>query len=161
MDLQIAKNILEKYYNGESTITDEQELQAFLTNYEGNDEELQVAKHLFESLNEDAQETVGIDFDSIVRQKRMIKFKKPVYNYVASIAAVLVMALVIGVLVTTSKQQVVYAYVDGKPITNKQEAIEQSQKALYNISSQLNKGTKGLKHMQNLNKPVELLTVKK
>ena len=60
-----------------------------------------------------------------------------------------------------TSEKVVYAYVDGQAIYDKQVAIEHSKKALYNISSQFNKGTNGLSYVSKLNKPVDLLTVKK
>lgn len=161
MDLRIAKNILEKYYNGESSVQQERDLKIFLKKYKGNDDELVLAQHLFSTLNDEAEETIALDFDTIVGSNKVLKFKKPLYNYLASAAAVFLLAFAIAALIKTSQQTVVYAYIDGKPITNKKIAIAHSQKALYNISSQFNKGTKGLNHIEKLNKPVELLTVKK
>lgn len=161
MDLRKAKQLLEKYYNGETSVQDEKKLQDFLLVYCGTDEDLQMAKYLFESLASESQEKVALDFETIIQQKPVIKFAKPVYNVWLAVAAVLLVAFVIGVLVKTTQRPIVYAYVNGTPITDQQVAMQQSQKALYNISSQLNKGTKGLILLNNLNKPAALLTAKK
>jgi len=64
-------------------------------------------------------------------------------------------------MLSNPQDQIVYAYVNGKPITDKQEAIAYSKQAMNTLSSNLNKGTSGLNYMEKLNKPADLLIVRK
>ncbi|MBI9067388.1 MAG: hypothetical protein JEZ09_08860 [Salinivirgaceae bacterium] len=161
MELFEYKNLLEKYYEGNSTTHEEELLKEFVKGYRGNDEEFLMAKHMFNAMKTESKETVAIEFDSIVKNETpILKIRKPIRYLLSGLAASLLVGIMLTVLLKTS-EKVVYAYVDGQPIYDEQVAIEQSKKALLNISSQFNKGTKGLSYVNKMNKPVELLTVKK
>ena len=106
------------------------------------------------------EQKVDIDFNTIVNSKPQ-KSHKRIFSLISGIAASLVLALSLTFILKTNNPPVVYAYINGKPITNKQVAMQYSKEALTNISTQFNKGTRGLKYINKINKPVELLTVKK
>lgn len=158
MELHKYKNILEKYYEGLTSIEEELRLQSFLEKYTGDDAELIEAKMILGALNSEAGETVDIDFNSIVKTKPTAA--KRIFAIVSSVAAGLIIALSLTFLLNTNKSPIVYAYVNGQAITNKQEAIKYSQQALLSLQSNLNKGTDKLDYVNKLNKPAELLIVK-
>lgn len=159
MELQKFKNILEKYYEGTSLIEEEKQLKSFLDQYSGDDADLNEAKIFFGIINNDSTESVEIDFNNITNTKSVKKIKK-LYAVISGIAASLIIAFSLMFLLNTNKTPIVYAYIDGQPITNKQEALKHSQQALLSLQSNLNKGTNKLNHVNKINKPVELLTVK-
>lgn len=159
MELQKYKSILNKYYEGCSTIAEEQQLKHFLETYTGNDSDLTEAKVFFGFVSIESNETVNIDFETIIQAKPKTRVRK-IYAYTTAVAASIIIALLFTVLMNTNSQPIVYAYINGQPVTNKHEAIKYSQQALLSIQSNLNKGTQGLDYMNKLNKTVELLTVK-
>lgn len=159
MELQEYKDILKNYYEGLTSLEEESKLKSFLVQYSGDDTELVEAKVFFDIVNDDSKKTIEIDFESVTNSNSTIQFRK-LYMVLSGVAASLIIAISLTFLFTTSNSPIVYAYIDGQPITNKQEAIKYSQQALLSIQSNLNKGTKGLDYMDKLNKPIELLTVK-
>lgn len=159
MELQKFKDILEKYYEGLSSLNEEKELKLFLKHYNGDDADLNEAKVFFGLLDDSVYETVDIDFKDITNSKPKSNTKR-IYLVLSSVAASLIIGISLTFLLNTNNSPIVYAYVDGQPITNKQEAIKYSQQALLSLQSNLNKGTNKLDYVNKINKPVELLTVK-
>lgn len=160
MELLEYKILLEKYFEGSSSLEEDQDLKTFLQKYTGDDTDLLEAKSIFKVMKEEKSETVNIDFDSIISQKSTLNLKR-IYGLISAIAASLVIGLVLMFLLKNNSTPVVYAYVNGQAITNKEVAIQQSKQALATISTNLNKGTQGLNYMNKMNKPLELLIVKK
>lgn len=159
MELLEYKILLEKYYEGTSSIEEEKELSVFLQSYRGDDVEFRQASLLFDTLNKDNRQTVNIDFDLLVSKGPNFALAR-FYKVVGGIAASLVIGLSLLFLLNTNKSPIVYAYINGQPITNKQIAIDHSKQALAIISSELNRGTNNLNYINNINKPTELLTNK-
>ncbi len=157
MELLEYKILLEKYFEGSSSLGEEKELKNFLQSYNGNDIELNDAKQLFGVLSEEKAQATVIELNKIIDQKPTLKIKR-FYSLVSGIAASLIIGLSLLFLLKTNNQPVVYAYINGQPIINKEIAIQYSKQALLTISTNLNKGTKSLNYMSKINKPVELLT---
>ncbi|MDA3891146.1 MAG: hypothetical protein PF517_05720 [Salinivirgaceae bacterium] len=152
------KILLEKYFEGTSSIDEEQNLKSFLTTYTGNDADFAEAKIMLTALNYDSSETIEFDFNLIAKDKPT-KIKQ-IYGIISGVAASLIIGISLTFILKTHNAQIIYAYVDGQPITNKLEAMQYSKQALSSISSNLNKGTQGLNYMNKMNRPVELLTSK-
>lgn len=159
MDLIKAKEALESYYEGETSLQQELELRQFLLNYQGNDTDFMQAKKMFEVLTQNKTITSSIEMDQITEpvKARIIRWVR----LTAAAAAVLIIPIVLTVWMKSAPQPVVYAYVDGKPITSKEQAIKETQLAMLALSGNMAKGTEPLKQIQIINKPVELLTFKK
>ena len=153
------KILLDKYFDGNTSTEEEKKLKLYLDSYSGKDADLLEAKQIFEILHEDGDETINIDFESIIHQKPNIKLKW-VYGVLSGIAASFIIGLSLTFLLKTNNPPVVYAYINGKPITDKEIAIKESKQALLTITTNLNKGTESLNYLNKLNKPVELLTIK-
>jgi len=157
MDLQQIKQLIAKYYEAETSHDEETQLKEWLKSYTGNDSELLEAKKLFGFYADEAHEEVDISFESIITEKTTIKFR-PIVAWISSVAAVLLIAFSLTFLTRTPKQPVVYAYINGKPITNKELAMKDTKKALMLMSASFNKGTDGLTQLSKLNEPMSLLT---
>lgn len=155
-----AKTILEKYYEGLTSKQEDKSLHDFLSSYEGADEELLEAKELFAFFREESEETLALDFTTITGEQPNRKVRK-LYLWGTSVAAAAVLILSFILVFNYPQNKVVYAFVDGKPITNKQEALAYSKQAMTQLSNNLNKGTENLNYMGTLNMPEALLTVKK
>ncbi len=160
MELSIYKKLIEKYYQGQTSIEEEGTLKSYLKAYTGDNEEILEAKILLETVGKEGEETFNLSFDELMSKKKVITFSK-VRVRLAAVAAVLVIVLSLTFLLKSEREIVVYAYINGKPITDKAIALADTKKALNSISINLNKGTQSLNQLNKLNKPVELLTVKK
>lgn len=162
MELLKYKILLEKYFEGNTSLEEEKELSHFFSSYEGRDDKFVEAKVLFAEHAISKEESFNLNFDAFMEEAQSAP-KKPSKMrrlYVASSAIAASLILVVSLLVTftTNNEQVVYAYVNGKAITNKAEAIQYSQNALKTMSTNLNKGTRNLSYMNQLNKPAALIT---
>jgi len=153
------KILLEKYFEGETSVEEENKLKLFLSSYQGKDADLVDGKKVFEILLEARNETVDIDFESVISKKPTLKLKR-VYGVLSGIAASLIIGLSITFLLKTNNPPIIYAYINGQPITDKEIAFQKSKQALLTISINLNKGTENLNYLNKINKPVELLTIK-
>jgi hypothetical protein len=160
MELFKVNNLLEKYYEGQSSKHEEAQLRSFFKGYQGNDTNLLEAKMLFSVFTEASEENVAIDFETIAGKKPAGMVQK-VYFRMSALAAAVVIGFAVVFMLTSPQKQVVYAYVNGQPITNKQEALAYSMQAMNELSTNLNKGTEHLNQMGKLNMPAMLLTVKK
>jgi len=154
------KILLEKYYEAETSLDEEKKLHKYLESYNGDDVDLLEGKHMFGAYFDERTHTVNIDFNDVIK-KVPTKKVKLLYGFIYSVAASLLIGLFITVLLNNQNNSVVYAYINGRPITDKQIAMEYSKKALSNISTHLKSGTKGLTYMNKINKPAELLTAVK
>ena len=157
MDSQQIKELISRYYQAETSPDEESHLKEWLSTYSGDDSELLEAKTLFDFYTGETLEEVDLNFDEITGNKKTIKLR-PVLTWASSIAAALIIAFGLMFLIKTPKQPVVYAYIDGKPITDKKVAMQDTQKALMLMSNSLNKGTEGLAQLDKLNEPIRLLT---
>lgn len=156
MELLKYKILLDKYFEGSLSTDEEKMLKYFLQSYNGDDVDLNEAKQIFSVLKKESRQTIDIDFESLINKKSNFK-NRLIYGVISGIAASLVIGLSLVFLLKTDNPPVVYAYINGQPITNKKIAIEQSKKALAILSTELNRGTNSLDYMNKMNKPVELL----
>lgn len=159
MELLKYKILLEKYFEGSSSLDEEKTLKLFLQSYHGDDIDLNEGKQILSAFDEEKAHTIDIDFETLINKNPTRKIKQ-IYVVVSGIAASLIIGFSLLFLLQTNNSPVVYAYINGQPITNKEVAIEKSKQALAILSTKLNRGTNGLNYMNEMNKPVELLTNK-
>ncbi len=160
MERSDIKQLLEKYYGGQTSKQEDLQLRTLLKLYVGSDADLLEAQAMFSMFDEEANETVNIDFDTLIGHNKTQKVRK-VYFGLATAAAASLIAFAMLFMLSTQQNQIVYAYVNGKPITDKQEALAYSKQAMNTLSSNLNKGTASLNYMEKLNTPADLLIVRK
>lgn len=159
MELIEANELLERYYDGETSQEQELALREFLAEYKGSEPALIQARQMFIAFSRTQKETSNLEFERITKPKRILINRWVQWS--GALAAAILIPIVLTVWLRTNPQPVVYAYINGKPITNKELALKDTQKALMALSDNMAKGTGPLKQIQILNKPVELLTFKK
>lgn len=150
MNSQAIKILLEKYFEGATSLQEEAALRQYFTEEVHIPKELLYAKAMF----------------TFIKKEKNVRFKKSKNKpfYLIGIAASIILAtfLIINNLQQTlsiDQEQIVYAYVNGEAITDKDVAIEYTKQALLAVSQNLDKGTKHLNQLNQLNK-VEILIKK-
>jgi hypothetical protein len=159
MDLTNAKELLERYYEGETSRNEELELRSFLAGYKGDDLDLMQAKQMFNAFSEVSSQASDLQFEQINQTPKQ-KLMRWV-QWSGAVAAALMVPVILTVWLKSAPHPVAYAYVNGKPVFDKEQAFQDTQKALLALSGNMEKGTEPLKQIQVINKPVELLTLKK
>jgi len=154
------KKLVEDYFEGLTSLDEEKILKDYLQNYHGNDPDLLEAQTIFKDFRQERDEPLNISFESISSDQPKTRIRR-LWMYSGSVAAAAVLIFAFIYLFKLTGTPVVYAYVNGQPITDKELAMKYSEQALQTLSNPLSKGTAQLKHIDKLNKPAELLTVKK
>ncbi len=95
------KILLEKYFDGTSSIEEEKNLKSFLRTYIGKNTEFIEAKVMLTALNHDSNEIIEIDFNSIAKEKPTLKIKR-VYGFISAVAASLIIGISLTFLLNTS-----------------------------------------------------------
>ena len=144
MDYKELKKSVDKFFNGETNLKEEQVLKAYFKNSKDIPPDLLYAKELFCHFISESQETT--DMPAVKKGKRISA------GYVLSgIAASII--VIFGFLYFTGKEnETVYAYVNGIPVTDEDQALKETYKAFNLISKHLNRGTKDLNYLNKFNK---------
>ncbi|MCG8411799.1 MAG: hypothetical protein MI739_11005 [Bacteroidales bacterium] len=162
MKLKKIQTLLEKYYNGQSSLEEEEELKKYFDN-ENIDSRFIVDRDIFlykRELQNDIAETPDLS-DQIWAQIKNSKEqtnKKPRLNYlILKIAAGIV--IILSIYFFTKNQSIIkkteiqFADTYDSP----SEAYEKTKKTLLYVSQLLNKGTKHLESIQKLETGVDKL----
>ncbi len=146
------KALLEKYFDGETSLEEEAQLRAYF-NGEAVDDELRVYQPLFQHFAQEQGIALSDDFDDKLLQKiganeakvvQMRNWPKQMLR-IAAVGAVLLVAMVAIWRPQTQAQQ---ASIDWSKyeITDEQQAYDETLKALRLVSSKLKKGTEKATH---------------
>ena len=144
MDYKHIKDLLDQYFEGNTSVAKEQELREFFNNEKHIPTELEYGKALFSFIKD----------EKLITHKKSIRFKKPtpkMLYYISGIAASLFLGIFLTVMNTGPKNEIIYAYINGKPITDKNIAAKYSKQALLAVSQNLDHGTKNLNYLSKLN----------
>ena len=127
-----ADKLIEKYYDGFTTVEEEKLLQDFLT--QAN----LPAKY--------KPEQAIFGYFETKKQKPVYKIR-PYIRWVGAAAAMLVLA--VGIQTFTWKNSASYAYVDGVKITNKNEIKTQALASLSNVSADNNEVEQSIENLND------------
>lgn len=175
---QHINELLEKYWEGETSLTEEKTLQTFFTS-EDIPEELQPFQSLFQAMSEAEQPQLSKGFDTqllamlgedanktgkVVQLKTNESAELKKWRWIAGIAASV--ALILAVYVAVPKANVTeMAATEKLNETERTEALkayEQTKTALLFVSSKMNQGTqtaaRGLGKVKNLGQVMEQIT---
>lgn len=133
ISVQEAEKLIEKYYEGETSVAEENLLRNFLSQ-----------KNVPEQF--EAEKAIFGYFES-EKQKKTIAFTPNFWKWSAS--AVAVGAVLLGVFLSTQPSQGNYAYVDGKKITNQQVVLTLAQSTVNSISSANNELESNFENIQS------------
>ena len=152
MDLKQVDQLLKKYWEGETSIAEEKELQQFFT-YSEVPTHLLPYREIFVAREITLNPDLGLDFDQEILAKIEPVEKTFRWNFVriAAIGLVLIItAIGLFKLDETSQQPVVVSQED--TYQNPEEALAETKKAFAMISVAFNKGEQPVSNLAKLDK---------
>jgi hypothetical protein len=161
MDIKQLRKLLQKYYNGETTLKEENALRKYFLESPVTDEEFRSEREQFIMLDKLEKQDVPVkDFEK--KLEALIDNQKVIYPVFKrskiwlQIAAVAASVLIIFGVYNSIK------YLTGKPayedtIDDPYLAYEETKKTLLYISEKLNYGTRELENIDKLNNSVQKL----
>ncbi|MGE0090056.1 MAG: hypothetical protein AB7S50_11360 [Bacteroidales bacterium] len=166
MKNQKMKFLLEKYFNGESSIEEEEIILAYFSG-EDIDPELLAEKEYFDFLNNEkklllAQEDISEKIWETIEKREIkptinlfqfTKFSKVVLAIAASIVITIVSVTLIKYEFTSKKNQQLFSDTYSDP----EIAYQEAKKAMLYISEKLNKGTDPMQSLKSFNEGTENL----
>ena len=131
MELNKAKILIDKYYDGETTLSEEQALHAFLAEYDGADADLQAAKIMFGVLGSVKTQTLSAP---VKLQRPKLKFNlRRVVSYVAA-CVVLAVVVFAGMELTEPKQEpMLVCHINGVLVDDELVAQAEATKILSSV----------------------------
>ena len=146
MDYNEIDQLLEKYFDGFTSLEEEQALRDFFANADDLKPEWQHAMLMLEHFKGEKEVT----FEAPIPQMQVHKRPYGLWK-LSGIAATLLILITAGwFYVQPVNQPVTYAYVNGKVVTEKTVALEEMKKALTLMSNNLGQGTKSLEKLSKL-----------
>ena len=133
LSLQEAEKLIEKYYEGKTSVAEEKVLRAYLS---GKNVPPQ-----FEA------EKAILGYFASEKKKKTTHLVPNALKWVASAAAVA--AIFLGILFTHQPSATSYAYVNGKKITDKDEIFALAQTTVGNLMSETDEVEEGLENIQS------------
>lgn len=131
ISLQEAEKLIEKYYEGETSVSEENLLCEYFSG-KNVPAKFEAEKAIF-------------GYFANEKEKKFVKLRPYALKWVSSIAAVAAIFLSILFNLPSATS---YAYVDGKKITNKKEIIVLAQTTVGNLVSEMDDVEKGLENIQ-------------
>ena len=161
MELTNIEQLLEKYWNGDTSVEEEQQLQRFFSEDEVPDH-LEGVASLFQSFNADRQfKQLDDDFDEALFRKIEKPKKQFSWQSWLSIAATILLLVVSAFWVQDILPDQVETPVSDSQTIEKdtyedpQLAYEQTREALLLISSMMNKGTQQVEKLEKFHEAQE------
>lgn len=131
ISLQEAEKLIEKYYEGETSVSEENLLCEYFSG-KNVPAKFEAEKAIF-------------GYFANEKEKKFVKLRPYALKWVSSIAAVAAIFLSILFNLPSATS---YAYVDGKKITNKKKIIVLAQTTVGNLVSEMDDVEKGLENIQ-------------
>ena len=154
MDCNNVKQLIGKYWDGNTNIEEEHEIKMFFSTCADLPEELEKWRSWFSNLSDISNANLGDDFDAkilerIEKEKEQEKVNKIFFPHLRNIAAACIVLSIIGIstwkiISYRSEKQDLEAMIQAK------EDYEQIKNALYFTSSKINESEKAIQ--ENLNK---------
>ena len=159
MDCKDIEILLEKYFEGQTSMEEELTVKNYLNTTTDLPKNLEYAKHIFGYFKEASHEDIKTKVNPQIN-RRILGLSRKQVSFISGIAASVAIFIGCYFAFNNPNEEVVYAYINGKPVTNEKIAIEETKRALLTISSNLNRGTTHLNYLTKINE-VEQLLIKK
>ena len=151
MDYNRIELLLHKYLAGNSTIAEERELNDFFATNDEIPEKFLFAKDLFCFFNEEKSTNRS---KVIVPRKHINKNK---LYYLSGIAASLLIGMFLLFSNNNTENEIIYAFVDGKAITDISIAEKLTKEILLTATKNLDTGTNSLYYASQFTNPITLI----
>lgn len=155
MDYKEIKILLDKYFEGNSSLNEEKLLQEYFTRNENIPDDLLYAKEIFSHFRSES----AVHFEDTERRKMRINSKNVLR--IMGVAASIAVFVSIIMFFKKPKEKKVYAVINGVEITDRNIAIHETKKALLLISDNLNQGTRDLSYLSKFNEVERLVSKNK
>ena len=155
-DLQI---LLDKYFDGESTLEEDMQIKRFFRENSNLPDELKRTRAMFDFFQKESSNKLEkeLNFIKETQKTKPAKIQRIVY-LITSIAASILLFFSVLTYMNKTNEQKIYAYVNGKPVMDKEQAKQETEKALLLVSKNLNEGTKSLKYLSTFSKAEDIVT---
>jgi len=158
MEFKDFELLLDKYFEGNSTLEEEKQIREFFRTNSDLPEKLVETKAMFEFFQNESEKQTELPLIQIANWKSVKSAnKRKIYYLISGIAASLLLLISILTYTDNSEEQKVYAYINGKPIMNEQVAKMEAKRALLLVSSNFNQGAENLNHLSTFSKAEELV----
>jgi len=158
MEFKDLELLLDKYFEGNSTLEEEKQIREFFRTNSDLPEKLVETKAMFEFFQNESVKQTELQLIQIANWKSVKSTnKRKIYYLISGIAASLLLLISILTYTDNSEEQKVYAYINGKPIMNEQVAKMEAKRALLLVSSNFNHGAENLNHLSTFSKAEELI----
>lgn len=147
MDYKEVIKLVDKFFEGETSLKEEKLLKDFFENSKDIPSDLLYAKDLFNHMIKESKETVDTP---VVRKDRKIGPRRILT--LSGIAAGIIILIGLVFFTRNTNQETVYAYYNGEPITDQEQAYKETYKAINLLSKNLNRGTADLSYLNKINK---------
>ncbi len=144
MDSKQADKLLEKYFAGETSISEEKWLQEYFSQEDNPQPGQKYAGELFRYFRQEAT------LKYVETDNARLRFSRISLLKIAAAAAVFLILAGTLFFMTRPDEPVAYAYINGVPITDQDMATDETQKVLSLISEKLNKSTADLAYLSKL-----------
>jgi len=158
MELNEIDQLLNKYFEGQTSLEEEAMIKAFFKSKDILPEKYIKLKALFCFYEASKNETSELEFENLIPNQK--KKRNPLRIVYYAVAASIAILFGIWFMQDSKIEKPVYAYINGQPVENQEVAFKEAQKALMMISKNLNEGTKNVKHLSELDKAMTSLSGK-
>ena len=143
MDYKAIEQLLEKYFDGHSSLEEEQQLQQFFEKNKKLPPALESAALMFRHFQGESAETMPQPIMRVSRNRQ----RNRIWQLSGIAASILIVLSAIFWMPGSMDQGPAYAYINGQPVNNEEVALEEMKKALSIMTSHLNQGTEGLSQL--------------
>ena len=144
MDYKEIESLLEKYFEGQSSVAEEQLLQRFFETHRDLPTKLESAAKMFRHFKKESQEKMSKPLMRISQNRHRNRLW-----WLSGVAASVLVVLG-AIFWMTPGENPAYVYINGQPITEQEVALDEMKKALTIMTSHLNQGTEGLSQLSKL-----------
>ena len=142
--MERMNDLLEKYFRGETSLTEEAELKHYFVSNENVSAEHEAYRDLFVAFDQEKQETLDISLSKVLQQQHKVKrFWIRTFSY-SGIAAALVLAL----WIQRPQQEKDYAIMHGRRIDDPEYAQKYAEKKMNDVNEMIQNGLKPLRNME-------------
>jgi hypothetical protein len=150
MNEEELKRLLEKYYNGNSTVDEEKNLKDYFKHSDsakGNEAEKDIFRYylsagMIPDPSIDFEDRIMAEIDNLDSTEELHRNKRIILSFMSAAAVLIIAVSSYFFLINSSKQ--------GDTFTDPQIAYAETIKVLMNVSSQLNHGTQALEPVGKL-----------
>ena len=156
MELNNIDTLIEKYMSGETSLEEEYQLKKYFQENRNVSTKHLRYSYLFSYFKGKSEVESKLKFEEVIINEKPVNKTRKIMIW--AMAASIALLLAVSVF-NKEPEQEVYAYINGKPVMNKEVAMAETQKVLLLISNNLNEGTSNLGHLKEFSKAVEVLGV--